>query len=88
MKWKLPPKIKIYESLGSIGDKRISVSENSADVYSSNRRKKHLKVNSFHNGPTCLHHNLACLPKHRQANTGFMSLNAPMIVSILGKLIT
>lgn len=42
MKWKLPPKIKIYEALGSIGDKRISVSENTAYVYSSSRRKKYI----------------------------------------------
>ena len=39
---KLPPKIKIYKALGSIGDKRISVSENTADVYSSSRRKNYI----------------------------------------------
>lgn len=42
MLWKLPPKIKIYEALGSIGDKRISVSGNTAEVYSSSRRKKYI----------------------------------------------
>lgn len=42
MLWKLPPKIKIYEALGSIGDKRISVSANTAKVYSSSRKKKYI----------------------------------------------
>ncbi len=42
MLWKFPPKIKIYEALGSIGDKRISVAENTAEVYSSSRRKKYI----------------------------------------------
>jgi len=41
MLWKLPPKIKIYEALGSIADNRISVSDNSAEVYSSSRKKKY-----------------------------------------------
>lgn len=39
MKWKLPPKIKIYEALGTIGDGRIEVSGNSVKVYSSSGEK-------------------------------------------------
>ncbi|MGC9337215.1 MAG: hypothetical protein ACP5EQ_03870 [Candidatus Cloacimonadia bacterium] len=42
MLWKLPPKIKIYEALGSIADNRISVSDNSGEVYSSTRNKKYI----------------------------------------------
>lgn len=39
MKWKHPPKIKIYEALGAMADKRIEVFGNSAKVYSSSRNK-------------------------------------------------
>jgi len=39
MKWKIPPKIKIYEALGCIGDKRISIKDNEAKVFSSSRGK-------------------------------------------------
>jgi len=39
MKWKLPPKIKIYEALGAIGDDRIHVTGNTARVYSSSGNK-------------------------------------------------
>ncbi|OGJ15869.1 hypothetical protein A3K73_01750 [Candidatus Pacearchaeota archaeon RBG_13_36_9] len=39
MKWKLPPKIKIYEALGCVGDKRIDVSGNEAKVFSSSKGK-------------------------------------------------
>ncbi|MBU2109468.1 hypothetical protein KKB71_00720 [Patescibacteria group bacterium] len=39
MKWKLPPKIKIYEALGSIGDDRIKITNSEARVYSSSGNK-------------------------------------------------
>lgn len=40
MFWKLPPLIKVYEALGSIGDERIELLGNeSAKVYSSSRQK-------------------------------------------------
>jgi hypothetical protein len=39
MKWKLPSKTKIYESLGVIVDDRIEVSGNTAKIYSSSRNK-------------------------------------------------
>lgn len=39
MKWKLPPRIKIYEALGCIGDGRVEVSVNEAKVFSSSRVK-------------------------------------------------
>lgn len=39
MKWKIPPKIKIYEALGAIGDKRIELTGNQAEVFSSSRKK-------------------------------------------------
>jgi len=39
MKWKLPPKVKIYEALGTLGDGRLEVSGNSAKVYSSSGNK-------------------------------------------------
>lgn len=39
MKWKIPPKIKIYEALGSIADGRIEVEENKGKAYSSSRGK-------------------------------------------------
>ena len=39
MKWKPAPLIKIYEALGSIGDKRFEVRGNTAKVYSSSGNK-------------------------------------------------
>lgn len=41
MKWGLPPKIKIYEALGCIADKRIVIKGNEAEVLSSSRGKKY-----------------------------------------------
>lgn len=40
-KWKVPPVIKIYEALGAIGDERIIVEEDKAEVYSSEGNKKY-----------------------------------------------
>jgi hypothetical protein len=37
--WKLPPKIKILEALGSLADSRLQVSGNRAKVFSSSRNK-------------------------------------------------
>lgn len=39
MKWKLPPKIKIYEALGCIADGRMVIEGNTAKVYSSSGNK-------------------------------------------------
>lgn len=39
MKWKLPPKIKIYEALGCIADGRMTVEGNTAKIYSSSGNK-------------------------------------------------
>src|SRR3989338_6471911 len=39
MKWKLPPKIKIYEALGCVGDKRIEINGIGAKVFSSSQGK-------------------------------------------------
>lgn len=39
MKWKVPPKIKVYEALGSIADDRIEVDGNTAKVYSTDGSK-------------------------------------------------
>lgn len=39
MKWKIPPRIKVYEALGAIADERIVVEDNTAKVYSSSRGK-------------------------------------------------
>lgn len=33
MKWKIPPKIKIYEALGCIADKRIEINGNDGKVF-------------------------------------------------------
>lgn len=38
-KWDLPPKIKIYEALGSLGDGRLEVINNSGKLYSSSKNK-------------------------------------------------
>lgn len=40
--WLIPPKIKIYEALGAIGDKRISIKSNEAEVFSSSGGKSYL----------------------------------------------
>lgn len=37
--WKIPPKIKIYEALGSLADRRVQLDGNSAKVYSSSGNK-------------------------------------------------
>lgn len=39
MKWKPAPLIKVYEALGSIGDKRYELNGNTAKVYSSSGNK-------------------------------------------------
>ena len=39
MIWKLPPKIKIYEALGSIADGRVHINGDTAKVYSSSGNK-------------------------------------------------
>jgi len=39
MKWKSPPKIKVYEALGCVADKRIEFEGNEAKVFSSSRNK-------------------------------------------------
>lgn len=41
MTWKQPPIIKVYEALGSIGDKRITVNGNTAKVRSSEGDKSY-----------------------------------------------
>lgn len=38
-KWKLLPDIKLYEALGSIGDRRVDLVGHGARVYSSSRTK-------------------------------------------------
>lgn len=37
--WDIPPAIKIYEAWGCVGDKRITITENTAKVYSSSGNK-------------------------------------------------
>ena len=39
MKWAVPPKIKVYEALGCIADKRIEIEGNEAKIYSSSKGK-------------------------------------------------
>ena len=39
MKWKVPPRIKVHEALGAIGDGRIKTDGNTAKVYSSSGNK-------------------------------------------------
>lgn len=39
MKWKIPPRIKIYEALGCIADKRMEINGNEGKVFSSSREK-------------------------------------------------
>jgi hypothetical protein len=41
MKWKLPPRIKIYEALGCIADGRIEIEDNQARVLSSSGGKSY-----------------------------------------------
>ena len=40
-KWILPPKIKVHEALGAIGDERIKVNGNEAEVFSSSKGKSY-----------------------------------------------
>lgn len=37
--WKVPPKIKVYEALGAVGDQRVHSKGNTAKVYSSSGKK-------------------------------------------------
>ena len=39
MRWKLPPKIKIYEALGCLADNRLEVTDSEIKVFSSSRNK-------------------------------------------------
>jgi hypothetical protein len=39
MKWKIPPKIKIYEALGCLADRRIKKENNEIHIYSSSKNK-------------------------------------------------
>jgi len=39
MKWKIPPKIKIYEALWTIADDRIEIIDDEIRIYSSSRNK-------------------------------------------------
>ncbi len=39
MKWATPPVIKIYEALGSVSDDRLTITDNTAKVYSSSGNK-------------------------------------------------
>ena len=39
MKWRLPPKIKIYEALGCLADNRLEVTNSQIKVFSSSRNK-------------------------------------------------
>lgn len=39
MEWDKPPIIKIYEALGSIGDRRVEIDGNEGKLYSSSRNK-------------------------------------------------
>ncbi|MFH1452082.1 MAG: hypothetical protein ABIF88_02835 [archaeon] len=39
MKWKIPPKIKIYEALGCLADNRIKEEKNEIRIYSSSLNK-------------------------------------------------
>ena len=54
--WALPPKIKILEALGAIGDKRITFNDNSATVVGSSGNRKYEvkfsenKISSTDNG--------------------------------------
>ncbi len=43
MRWENPPKIKIYEALGAIADKRVELSGSTAKIFSSSG-KKHYHV--------------------------------------------
>jgi hypothetical protein len=41
MKWNIPPRIKVFEAFGCIGDKRITLKDNEAEVLSSSRGKSY-----------------------------------------------
>ncbi len=50
MKWKISPKIKIYEALGCLSDKRIITSDREIKVFSSSRKKYYtVKYNGSQN---------------------------------------
>ena len=54
MKWKVPPKIKVYEALGCIGDKRIEIINNKGKVFSSSRNKFYsIEYNESKNAIMC-----------------------------------
>ncbi|MEX1111889.1 MAG: hypothetical protein WEC84_00345 [Candidatus Andersenbacteria bacterium] len=42
MKWKLPPRIKIYEALGAVGNGRIKIDGDTARVISSSGNKEYI----------------------------------------------
>lgn len=44
MKWKVPPRIKVYEALGAIADNRIAIKGNTATVQSSSGNKEYRVV--------------------------------------------
>lgn len=53
MRWKLPPRIKIYEALGAVGDKRVKVNGSEGMVTSSSGGKKyHVRFDPEHNSIT------------------------------------
>lgn len=41
MKWKIPPRIKVFEAFGCIADKRVVMKDNEAEVLSSSRGKSY-----------------------------------------------
>jgi len=50
MIWPMPPKIKIYEALGAIGDRRIELDGDNAKLYSSSGNKFYIiRYNSENN---------------------------------------
>ena len=54
MKWKIPPKIKIYEALGCISDKRIIEEDGEIHIYSSSKNKFYIvKYSESENSIMC-----------------------------------
>lgn len=55
MKWKIPPKIKVHEALGSVADGRVQIiSDNEAKVFSSSGNKFYtVKCDPANNEITC-----------------------------------
>ncbi len=50
VKWLIPPKIKVHEALGCIGDKRIDINGDEGKVYSSSKGKFYtIKYDSTNN---------------------------------------